>query len=252
MRIDVLILAGAKNEGPLKEYSSESYEALIKLGNKSMVEYVFNAVKASSHTNKIAIVGPKKKLEKSIGQKIELIVESGETMVENIQKGIEILNPQNFVLIICSDIPLITEKVIDEFINACEEKEADIYYPIIPKKENNSKFPDVDRTYVRLAEGDFTGGNMALLKPEILNGGLEWLKKVIIWRKKPWKLSQLLGIKFIFKFVFGNLSLNEIEERVTEVLGYKGLGLIIKHPEVGFDIDKPSDLELMSRKYIFN
>ena len=251
MKIDVLILAGARNEGPLKEYSQESHEALIKIGNEPMVEYVINAVKAACHTEKIAIVGPKKEITNSINQNVDLIVDSSDSLMDNIQKGVKELNPQHYVLVITSDIPLITENVIDEFINSCEDKDADIYYPIISKQKNTAKFPNVKRTYVRLAEGTFTGGNMAVIKPEILNDALDWFEKVIIWRKKPWKLSQLLGIKFIFKFILGNLSLQEIEDRITEVIGYKGMGLIVDHPEVGFDIDKPSDLELMRKKYIY-
>ncbi|MFW5998858.1 MAG: nucleotidyltransferase family protein [Halanaerobiaceae bacterium] len=252
MKIDVLILAGAKNEGPLKKYTSESHEALIKIREVPMVEYILNAVKSASYTDKIAIVGPKKELNRAINQKIDLIVDSVDSMMGNIKKGIKKLNPRNYVLIICSDIPLITEKIIDEFIDSCEKEEADIYYPIISKQNTLDKFPDIDRTYVRLAEGTFTGGNMAVIRPEIIKDALTWFEKVIVWRKKPWKLSRILGIKFIFKFIFGNLSIKEIEKRVTEVIGYKGLGLIIDYPEVGYDVDKPTDLELMEREYISN
>jgi GTP:adenosylcobinamide-phosphate guanylyltransferase len=251
MKVDVLILAGGLNKGSLREYSAVKHEAMIKIGDIPMVEYVIKAANKAELTDKVAVIGPRKQIKEQVDQKIDLIVDAGESMIENVHKGIKKLKTQNHVLVITCDIPLIREEVIDEFINSCEDKEADIYYPIISKQKNTAKFPDVKRTYVRLAEGTFTGGNMAVIKPEILSNALDWFEKVIIWRKKPWKLSQLLGIKFIFKFILGNLSLQEIEDRITEVIGYKGLGLIIDHPEVGFDIDKPSDLELMRKKFIY-
>ncbi len=250
MKVDVLILAGARNEGPLREYSPVTHEAFIEIADIPMVEYVINAVKAAHHTDRIAIVGPRSEIERSVHQKVDLIIDSGNSMIENIQSGIRELNSQGYVFLISSDIPLIKSEVIDEFIESCQEEKADIYYPIISREDNQAKFPTAKRTYVRLAEGTFTGGNMVLIKPEVLNDTLYWLEKAITWRKKPWKLSRLLGVKIIFKYLIGSLSLEEIERRVSEIIGYKGLGMITEHPEVGFDIDKPSDLILMREKYI--
>jgi hypothetical protein len=88
-----------------------------------------------------------------------------------------------------------------------------------------------------------------MIKPHVLLDMLNILEKAIQWRKKPWKLSKLLGIKFIFKYFLGTLDLKEIEDRVSKIIGYKGKGLIIENPEVGFDVDKPSDLLLMRGKY---
>lgn len=251
MAVDVLILAGARNNGPLKEITATEHEALIKINNTPMVEYVIRAVNRASLTENVVVVGPRREIERSVSEKVDLIVDSGDTLVENIQKGMAAIGGADYVLLITSDIPLITKDVIDEFITTClEESEADVYYPIIPKEQNLAKFPSVKRTYVHLAEGIFTGGNMVLIKPDFLKNTLGLLEKVILWRKKPWKLSQLLGVKFIFKFITGNLSINEIEKRVAKITGYKGRGMITKHPEIGFDVDKPSDLILMRDKYI--
>ncbi len=251
MAIDVLILAGARNNGPLKSVSSTEHEALIEIKDMPMVEYVIRAVNQASRTGKVVVVGPRQELESSIREQVNLIVDSGETLIENIQKGMEVTGSGNYVLLITSDIPLITKDVIDEFIITClNDSQADIYYPIIPKENNTAKFPTVKRTYVHLAEGTFTGGNMVLIKPAFLKDTLGLLEKVILCRKKPWKLSQILGVKFIFKFVVGSLSISEIEKRVAKITGYKGKGMITEHAEIGFDVDKPSDLQLMRDKYI--
>jgi GTP:adenosylcobinamide-phosphate guanylyltransferase len=251
MCVNVLILAGARTDEALKEYSSAEHEALIKIADIPMVEYVIKAVKGAEYTGKIAIVGPRQALESSIRESVDLIVDSGDTLLDNIKRGIEVFNTQKYLLLVTCDIPLITKEVIDEFIMAClKDNEADIYYPIIPKEKNLAKYPSVKRTYFHLAEGTFTGGNMVMINPRIMQGALDIFEKAIIWRKKPWKLSQLLGLKCIFKFVIGNLSINEIETRVAKITGYKGRGMITQHPEVGFDVDKPSDLILMRDKYI--
>lgn len=250
MKVDVLILAGGRNKGPLQKYSSAKHEALIKIGNMPMVEYVIKAVVEAECTDKVAVIGPRQKIEEKVGQSLDLIIDSGESMIENIQKGMKKLNTDHEVLVITCDIPLIRKEVIDQFINLCQDKKADIYYPIISKEANQTKFPGVKRTYVQLKEGTFTGGNMVLIKPEVISDALSWLEKAILWRKKPWKLSQLLGPKIIFKFIIGSLSLSEIENRVTKILGHRGVGMVIEYPEVGFDVDKPSDLRLIRDEYL--
>ncbi len=250
MKVDTLILAGGRNEGKLKEYSPENHEALIKINNIPMIEYVISAVKAAQNTARVAVVGPKNDLEKSIDKNnIDKIIKSSNSIIDNIDKGIDELKPENYVFIVTSDIPLITSEIIDEFICYCRQKKADIYYPVISKQKNLEKFPDSGRTYVRLNEGTFTGGNIVVVKPHVLKESLEVLRKVMAWRKKPWKLGTILGFKFIIKLFFGKLSLQEIENRVSEIIGYKSLSLIIEYPEIGFDIDKPSDLRIMN-KYI--
>jgi len=250
MKIDVLILAGARIDGALSEYSSAKHEALIKINNKPMVEYVIKAVINARLTDRAAIVGPEKEIKNSIDYKLDLIIDSGDSLIENIQRGIHKLNPQKNVMLISSDIPLITSEVIDEFIVLCEEKEADIYYPIISRENSDARFPGMKRTYVKLTEGSFTGGNMVIINPDVLSETLTWIKKAVLWRKKPLKLSKLLGVKILFKLLIGNLTLTEIEQRVAKLTGYKGRGMITEHPEVGFDVDKPSDLKLMRKEFI--
>lgn len=251
MVLDVIILAGARNEGPLKDMSSTDHEALIKIADIPMVEYVIKAVKQAQNTGKIIVVGPRDELEKSIQEKVDLFIEAGRSLQDNILRGMDILENSEYILLMTSDIPLITADVIDEYIATClEDSQADLYYPIIPKENNLEKFPSVKRTYFHLAEGVFTGGNMVILKPGVFNGTNELLEKAIAWRKKPWKLSKMLGMKFILKFVIGHLSIDDIENKVAKITGYRGHFMITNHPEIGFDVDKPSDLEIMRDKFI--
>lgn len=251
MAVDVVILAGARNKGPLKEVSPIEHEALIEIGEVPMVEYVIRAVNQAKLTGKVSVVGPARELKESIQEKVDYIIEAGDTMKENITRGINVLDEQDFILLMTSDIPLVTAEIIDDFISTClEDKEADIYYPIIPKEENVAKYPNVKRTYFHLVEGVFTGGNMVLMNPAIVDGAADIINKTFSLRKKPWKLSQLLGMKFIFKFVIRHLSITEIEEKVSKITGYKGHFMITQYPEIGFDVDKPSDLTLIRDKYI--
>ena len=116
MKLNVVVLAGAPNKGPLREVSDIEHEALIKIAELPMVEYVIKAVNQAKHTDKIAVIGPKGEMERIIQEKVDLYVESANSMKENIFRGLELFKDSEYVLIMTSDIPLVTAEVIDEYI----------------------------------------------------------------------------------------------------------------------------------------
>lgn len=248
MKFDALVVAGGKNNGSLKDLSNKEYESLIEIANKPMAQHVIKAVKGVKEIDKVAVVGPRE-FAKYIDDQ-DLVIEPEEVLINNIKNGIEALNSEHHILIVTADIPLIRSDIIIDFIKKCKnEKEYDLFYPVISKENNMKKYPDVERTYVHLKEGIYTGGNLVIVSPEIIQGPLDWYDKILSLRKKPFKMSQLLGFKFIIKFIFRQLTIKEVEERISDIIGHKCKALMVEYPEIGFDVDKPSDLKLMREKY---
>ena len=62
-------------------------------------------------------------------------------------------------------------------------------------------------------------------------------------------MAQLLGFKFIIKFLTNNLSLTTIEDRIYKLTNYKGKAIVLEYPEVGFDIDNLSHLDVVNKIY---
>lgn len=242
-----VVLAGAKNAGKLEEVSDASHEALISIMGRPMVHYVIDALKASESIDRIVLVGPVDPLKVEGEFEGVDLVQSGSSMVENIQIGIDHLGEDRPVLVVTSDIPLLVAEAVDDFISRTESVSADLYYPIIAKEINDERYPGVRRTYVRLKDGIFTGGNLALVEPEIVPACREVFARAVALRKKPWKLSRLLGFAFIFKLLFNRLTLQEIEARVETVLGFRGVAVITPYPEMGIDVDKPDDFQLVEK-----
>ena len=58
---------------------------------------------------------------------------------------------------------------------------------------------------------------------------------------------RMLGFVFILKFLAKQLSMGELEKRASSILGYKGVFIISPYPELGTDVDKPSDLQLVRK-----
>jgi hypothetical protein len=102
----------------------------------------------------------------------------------------------------------------------------------------------VKRTYIHFKEGIYTGGNLFLLNPWIVEPCAPKVEKFIAYRKNPIKLAGLLGWSFVFRFFTKSLSLSELETKVSGLWGIKGRVVIAPYPEIGIDVDKPSDLQL--------
>lgn len=241
---DVLILAGALNDGALQESSSEEYEALIEVAGRPMVEYVLKAVRGSKFAQRVALIGPEELLKERLSLQADAYIEGGDSLFQNIRRGATALDPQGPVLIITSDIPLITSEAIDDFVKDAKKRPGEVYYSLINREACEKSFPGMERTYVKLREGMYTGGNLGMVEADIIRNCSEELSQFFTHRKSTMRLSRLLGPNILLRFALGRLKLAQIEKRIKKITGYDGVGVLSEHAEIAFDVDKPSDLQL--------
>ncbi len=244
--IDALVLAGSPNDGALRPCSPVDYEALIPIKGKLMVDYVVEALRQCGRIGRIAIVGPRDELARHFNGGNQLVlVEHGCGLTENVLLGLKQLPGASRVLLLTSDIPLITPRAIDDFLDLCDGADADLYYPIVPREAVEDRFKSSQRTYVQLKEGVYTGGNIFLLNPNVVEECMPRGQKLVDARKSPLQMCRLVGFLFLVKFLMKNITLEEAQHTVSRLLGLKGRVVISLYPEVGVDVDKPSDLELV-------
>lgn len=244
---DAIILAGGdSNQEFLKKFGVNN-RSLLVIHNKFMIEYVIEALKEVSSIKRIVVVGPVKELKSRIGKLVEEVVPSGNDPFESTLSGLEYLKPEKKVLVISSDLPLIKGEMIEDFFLRCSKQPADFYYPIVRKEVYQKKFGQSKRTFVRLIEGSFGGGNLLLIDPTLVQKKREFFSQVIRNRKSPFMIAKLLGVNVIFKYLFKNLSIKDIEDRVAKILGMRGLAIITPYPEIKFDVDSPEHVEIAKK-----
>ena len=242
---NALVLAGTKKKGPLEIAENVDNKALIMIDNRLMIDYIVDALNHSENIDKILVVGPKNELHPYIGKKVEEILNPGNSILENMEIGLNYFNSADHLLLLTSDIPLITPEAIDEFLRICTKRKACIGYPIITKENIIKKYPETERTYVKMKEGVFCGGNIVFFKPEVFFQNKELIQELFNNRKDNWKNAKKLGLKFILKFLFKTLTIEEAEKRVTDILGYNSVAVMVSYPEIMIDLDKLSDLKLI-------
>lgn len=249
MRINGLVLAGGTVDDRLRDRTQVTDEALIPIGQQVMVEYVVRAIKKSNSVEKIAVVGPVEELQEKLPDDPDIVIApGGDTVALSVVNGLAVLPESDFVLISSSDIPLINGTALRGFISACMEAgDADIYYPIVERSLSERTYPGAQRTFVKLVDGSFTGGNVFLLRPEIVASRVRQADELISLRKDPIALCRTIGPGFIAKFLLRQLTIREAEEKVSRLLGVKAVAVKCIYPEIGMDVDKPSDLDLVEQ-----
>ncbi|HHT65371.1 MAG: NTP transferase domain-containing protein [Caldicoprobacterales bacterium] len=241
--INAVVLAGDSKRGSVQE--GVDNKSFLLINGKPMVEYVIDALRESSAINEISITGPSDLLKKHLGGKVDHYVEDRGSLFDNVKAGIAPFANDRAVLIVTSDIPMITGWMITDFIQRCMHQGGDFCYPIVEKRLNEERFPGVERTYVRLKDGTYTGGNVLFLNPAVIGPCEEFAKKVIAFRKQPLKTGRMLGVKFLAGLMLGILTVPKVEERFCKLLDLQASAIIVPYPEIGNDVDKPSDLDMV-------
>lgn len=245
MEFDAVVLAGRYNTGKLSACDSAALEANIDIAGKPMVKYVLDALCAVKRIKRVYLVGPRDGLLPYETSQVR-VVEPGSDLLENVRKGLD-ASSTDYVLVSTSDIPLVTPPVIDQFLDRCMQFPADFYYPASFKQDCERLFPSVQRTYVTLREGTFTGGNLFLVRKGAMQNAWPIVRKMIEYRKSPLKMASVLGLKLLIKVATKTARVEELEQKVASLLGIKAKAILGASPEISVDVDKPSDLELCRR-----
>lgn len=247
-KYDLVVLAGGgatvttAEEGP-------QLRALAKLKGRRLLDYILTAVRASRRIGLVALVTGSGELPAF--QKLQLpdvllcscdrsMAEAAYTAIQKLQEqpGHETIRK---VVTVCDDLPFLSGEALDDFICRAEELEADGVYAIVTKEACCREFPTLRRTFFHLREGDFTGGNVSLVSVSLFPDCIKKMRQVYDLRKNPLRLANWLGYRFLVSLALRRLRLQDVEERVSFLFGYRGRAVVTDYASIGTDLDKPED-----------
>jgi GTP:adenosylcobinamide-phosphate guanylyltransferase len=239
--MDILILAGGQASPELFELAQQSERALINISGEPMIVPLLRAAREAFPQSRIAIAGSEAVC--AAARDFDVIpVEPGERMVDNLAAGARALQAEQ--LLVCScDIPLIDAAALRELTENARAKNLEIAYPIVTRAACENAFPGGRRTYARLQDGEFTGGNAVLLPRARVPALIELANVAYGARKNPAALARMLGAALVLKFITKKLRINDVEARASHVLGCRVGAIQMTHASIAFDVDKPHDLE---------
>lgn len=250
MLLDAVVTAGGipLPDEPLYPYTQGISKALLDVAGKPMVQWVLDALGGASTINNVIVVGLDKDSGVTCSKPMHFIPNMGK-MLDNIRAGVrkaQEINPgQTFTVLAASDTPSIKPMMVDWVVNSAMETDDDIYYNVIRREVMEARFPNSKRTYTHLKGMDVCGGDLNVIRSSTASDESDIWERITNARKSPAKQAALIGYDTLFLLLLRQLTIEKTIQKVASRLKVKGRGMVCPYAEIGMDVDKPHQLEIM-------
>lgn len=243
-RIPAIVLAGAPADPEVTARYAITYQAEIPVLGKTMAQRVVDALNAAYRVSSVCVVG-NIDCEGAAAR-----VSPAGSFIENLLLGTKACDPgdQGRLLLSTSDIPMLTSEAVDDFVARCDAVPADLCYAIVSKQDMEARFHGMRRTYARLAEGTFTGGNIVVMKKDLVLRNEQLIRKAYSARKSKFQLAKMIGLPMLVRVLLaqkvwaGAVSLPALERKVGDILKANVKAVQTSYAEIGADIDDLSQV----------
>jgi molybdopterin-guanine dinucleotide biosynthesis protein A len=248
--MDAVIAAGStpSSDDPLFDFTHGASKALLEIAGKPMIQWELDALQACRYIDRVVIIGLKDTDNLSYDGPMSFIPDHGGMLQNIIAGGQEVLrlDPNaEYVLSVSADIPGVTAPMIEWVIERYRETVHDFYYCVVAKKDMEARFPGCRRTYIRLRDTEVTGGDLAVIRTSMFSGETEIWDRLLDARKSVFKQASLIGFDVLFLLLMHRITIEEAARRVGKRLRIRARVLECPFPEVGMDVDKPIQLEML-------
>lgn len=248
--MDAIVTAGGIPQPgePLYEYTQGKPKALLEICGKPMVQWVLDALDGSSKVDHVIVIG----LNSSDGissSKTAAFIPNQGSMLQNIRAGmnkmLEINPASKHLLAVSSDIPAITSPMIDWLVDEVEKTDLDVYYNVITRQTMEKRYPASKRSFYKLKDLEICGGDANAVRTRLGTEQDALMERIIASRKNLFKQAALIGYDTLFLLLFRLITLEQAVRIVTRRLKISGKALVCPYAEIGMDVDKPNQLEMV-------
>ena len=253
-----VVLAGGDRDDRLAATVGAASKALVPLRDVPMGAYVAQALRASGVVDRVIWVGA---TDTVIRRLVDVELPSGQRMVDSLSIGLgaalgwaadlgrgsqvgaragdaEASEPR--LLVVTADLPWWDAEGVEAFVRHAPA--VDLVYPVVREADALARFPEQKRTYVRIRDGRFTGGNAILLTPRAVTRLLPVVDAAFNARKRPWELARIVGFGTLLGLLTGTVRLSAIEARIERMLGVTARAFITSDAAIAADVDDPAHL----------
>jgi GTP:adenosylcobinamide-phosphate guanylyltransferase len=216
----------------------------VRIGDQTLVGRTLAPLRASAHIERIVVVTPPSMWEHPDLRDADELRPDGERIAESLRNGLKGLAPDDDVLIVTSDLPILSVAAVDDFAERVERLHADVVYGCVEQRAHLARFPEVPHTWAGMREGTFCGGGLAAMKPRALPLLERFIERLGAARKHPFRLASLFGWDMLGRFAMRRLTIAQAEARATRILGAPVRALISSYPDMAVNVDRPGDVEL--------
>lgn len=235
-----LVLAGSRagSVEPLAAAEGVAHKALIEVAGQPMLARVIAALRAAG-IERIAVSAndPQVRAQgEALGAQV-LPAAGGPSA--SVAAGFAALGAP--MLVTTSDHALLKPEWIGDFI-ADTPPESDVSVLLARRDAVERALPEARRTWLRLADGDWSGCNLFLLATPRAAAAIATWRAVEADRKRPWRIAARLGLGTLWRYVTGRLTLRDAVAGLGRRIGIAARAVAARDGLAAVDVDKPGDL----------
>jgi GTP:adenosylcobinamide-phosphate guanylyltransferase len=244
-----LVLAGTRPGGdPLADYAGVSHKALIEVGGEPMLLRVLRALAGSISVSRIVVAIDRDDVLAGfpdVGKPVT-VVPAASGPSASVAAALE--REGTPLLVTTADHALLQSAWVEEFVAATAlEEQADAFAGFARSEAVLAAAPGTVRTWLRFADGAFSGCNLFLLRTPAAMGLVRLWQQLEADRKRPLALLGRLGLLHVLRYRLGWLRLRPALARLGRLAGARLAPIILKDGRAAIDVDKPDDLDLVRR-----
>ncbi len=239
-----LVLAAGRPGDPLAIAEGVTNKTLIEVHGRPILQRVLDALEAAPSVGRIVVAIEDASLLKALETRTEA-ARAGERVVDTVAAGLQQLGPP--MLIVTGDHALLTPDMVEEFIAGVVEAGVGAAVGLAAEATIQKAYPDVRRTYLKFADGGYSGCNLFALASADASRALTFWQEIDRNRKRPWALVRAIDPWAFALYAAGRLTLQRAMERLSKKLDLPVTAVRMSAPEAAIDVDKPDDLALVRR-----
>jgi 2-phospho-L-lactate guanylyltransferase (CobY/MobA/RfbA family) len=240
-----LVLAGSRPGTPDPVAAAEGvpHKGLVKVGGEAMLVRVLRALRAAGIEN-IAVSTDQPELSSFAYafEAVPLAPRAGPSA--SVAAAFAATGAP--LLVTTADHALLRPEWIRDFIADTPEN-TDVAVLLARRDRIEAAVPGTRRTYLRFADGQWSGCNLFLLRTPAAQAAIDLWETVEAERKRPWKLASRLGLGTLASYLLGRLALSDAVARLGRQAGIAAAAVAAREGLAAVDVDKPADLELVRR-----
>jgi CTP:molybdopterin cytidylyltransferase MocA len=255
--VDAIVLAGGVNRIQLYDGYVPGYKALLEFGGRPSIRYTLDALAAVPRVKRVCIVGSEPDLREAVcgtpgASRVDSFVTGGDTMLQSVVAGLERFQDSPMVLVVTADMPLITPRAIDDFLDGCARIETPYSEHFVLSVVPEDCFTGRYRTAIK-APNRFRGvtvchGNLFLADPRLLcnEEAMARLNGIYASRKSQFRSALAVGLGVGLSYVVGVrllhiITIDQLSRIVSRRFGIGIRAVSLPHPGITVDVDEPSD-----------
>ena len=184
--IPAVVLAGGPVDALAKRQPGAPNKAFVEIGGMTLVARVLTALRAAPAIGRIVAVAPPALRDHPGLALADELRPDGPRITESLRNGLAGFPGDDAVLIVASDLPILTVAAIEDFVARVAVPRCRRHLWMRRKTDPPRPVPAKFRhTWARLRDGTFCGGGIVALKPRTLPLLERFLERLGAARKRP-------------------------------------------------------------------